>query len=256
MSNLDFLEVNQNFKSYYQTLRDANYYFRNRPEIQGLNQIIGELLLNFIGLNDTTFRDMNPEEYERVYRIFEDDFLDVIKNSALNNDDFQIFAGLIDEIIGIARMRANALQKINRRDREDLLEDVEIIISQNADDDDEDLSNGPSEIYVTISDENNECEDSNSEESFEELDEYILDEQNNEEDIEVEAELNEIEINGDAVESNEIISDEDAAESNEIFFDEAAAEFDEMLDSENMEEESTGNHAVPRPYIKYKYENS
>jgi hypothetical protein len=258
MSNLDFLEVNPNFKIYYQTLRDANYYFRNRPELLGTNQIIAELLLNFIGVNGTTFRDMNPEEYERDYRIFEDDFLDVIENSALNNVEFQTFAGLIDEIIGIARMRANALQKMNRRNEDNLLEDVEIVMVPN----DEDLPNGPSEIYVTISDGNNLVEDENDEESVVEMNQYILDDQNDEESF---VEMNQVILNdqNDEEDVEEFVEEdvdedvEDPAELNEILFDEGAAERNEMFDDEDVEKESTtNNREIGRPYIKYRYENS
>lgn len=152
MSNLNFLQVNQNFKSYYRTLLDANYYFRNRPELQGTNQLIAEMILNFIGTNGTTFQEMNPEEYERDYRIFEDDFLNIIENSVQNHIDFQTFSMLIDEIIGIAQLRASTRQKLKRNNQERLLESLGMVVIPN----DQESS---SEIYGTIVDEDEREED-------------------------------------------------------------------------------------------------
>ncbi|MGG1675344.1 hypothetical protein ACIFOT_06250 [Neobacillus sp. NRS-1170] len=114
MSKLEFLEANRNFKSYYKTLRDLNNFLDSSPELQAANQAITQLIFEFIRINGVTFRQMDRGQFEREFEIFQEDFLNVIQNSGENNVDFKRFAALLDEIIGIANLRQDALGKIQR----------------------------------------------------------------------------------------------------------------------------------------------
>ncbi|WP_223590442.1 hypothetical protein [Neobacillus bataviensis] len=140
MSKLEFLEANQNFKSYYKTLRDLNNYLSSSPELQTANQTITQLIFEFIRINGVTFRQMDRGQFEQEYQIFQEDLLNVIQNSGENNVDFNRFAALLDEIIGIANLRQEALGKIQRTKLESPLGD--------ADEDDDESSDEAIEINV------------------------------------------------------------------------------------------------------------
>lgn len=117
MEDLNFLEPDRTFRSYYRTLRDVNYYLNNDPEIdsnelQTANRVITKLILDFIRLDGTTFRDMDPEQFAREFQIFIPDFLAIIQNSGVNDVDFLRFSELLDEMLGIVGLRASALEKI------------------------------------------------------------------------------------------------------------------------------------------------
>ena len=130
MSKLEFLEVTRNFKSYYKTLRDVNYYLVSdfdKEELQTASQIITKLIFGFIRMNGTTFREMNPEQYEREFQMFHNDFLNIIQNSGENNVEFDDFAALLDELIGIADHRMNALGKIKKTKQEAVIQSDEIV---------------------------------------------------------------------------------------------------------------------------------
>ena len=132
MSKLKYLEITRNFKSYYQTLRDINYYLNSDSEVdqvklQATSSVISKLILGFIRTNGKSFREMDREQYEKEFLIFYDDFLNVIQNSGENNVDFEQFAALIDEIIGIAVRRKNALDKIQKEKLGTSVENEEVI---------------------------------------------------------------------------------------------------------------------------------
>jgi hypothetical protein len=125
MSKLDFLEVSRNFKSYYRTLRDVHFYLTNdselnRAELQAVSRVLSKLIYGFIRIKGIAFREMNREQYEQEFHLFHEDFLNVIQNSGENNVDFDQFIVLIDEIIGIAVKRSNALGKIKKGKQESL----------------------------------------------------------------------------------------------------------------------------------------
>ncbi|HLO11643.1 MAG TPA: hypothetical protein VK190_05240, partial [Pseudoneobacillus sp.] len=120
------------FKSYYQTLRDINYYLNSDSEVdhvklQATSSVISKLILGFIRTNGKSFREMDREQYEKEFLIFYDDFLSVIQNSGENNVDFEQFAALIDEIIGIAVRRKEALDKIQKEKLGTSVENEEVI---------------------------------------------------------------------------------------------------------------------------------
>ncbi|MDQ1145831.1 hypothetical protein QE429_002658 [Bacillus sp. SORGH_AS 510] len=136
MSKLDYLEITRNFKSYYQTLRDANYYLHSDSDVDNdklktTSIVLSKLILGFIRTDGTSFREMQSDQYEKDFQIFYNDFLSVIQNSGENNVDFDHFTSLIDEIIGIAIKRRNALEKIQKEklgiseENEDELEEFE-----------------------------------------------------------------------------------------------------------------------------------
>lgn len=131
MSNLEFLEISRNFKSYYQTLRDVHYYLTNDSELtqedlQAVTKVLSKLIYGFIRIKGTSFREMDLEQFEQEFHLFHQDFLNVIQNSGENNVDFDQFTELMDEIIGIAVKRMIALGKIKKVKHEHLLEDNEI----------------------------------------------------------------------------------------------------------------------------------
>jgi hypothetical protein len=132
MSKLNYLEITWNFKSYYQTLRDINYYLNSDAEVdhvklKATSSVISKLILGFIRTNGTSFREMDREKYEKEFLIFYDDFLSVIQNSGENNVDFEQFTALIDEIIGIAIRRKDALDKIQKEKLGNSVENEEVI---------------------------------------------------------------------------------------------------------------------------------
>jgi hypothetical protein len=122
MAKLEFLEVNKNFKSYYKTLRDVNYYLGDsklgKENIKATTKVITKLIFDFIRTSGTTFRDMDEEKYIKAYEMFHEDFLRIIENSGVNNVEFDEFAGLLDELIQIANHRTAALQKIKTTKQE------------------------------------------------------------------------------------------------------------------------------------------
>lgn len=132
MSKLEFLEVNRDFRSYYRTLRDVNYYYSNselgKEHIETTTQVITKLIFDFIRTDGITFREMNPEKYDKEYQMFQEDFLEIIENSGVNNVDFEEFASLLDELIEIANHRFSALQKIKttRQEMKFSVEDADI----------------------------------------------------------------------------------------------------------------------------------
>ncbi|WP_026567438.1 hypothetical protein [Bacillus sp. UNC41MFS5] len=131
MSNLDFLEISRNFKSYYRALRDAHYYLRNdselsQEELQAVTKVLSKLIYGFIRIKGISFREMDREQFEQEFNLFHQDFLNVIQNSGENNVDFDQFTALMDEIIGIAIMRTIALGKIAKVKQQSLFEDVEV----------------------------------------------------------------------------------------------------------------------------------
>ncbi|WP_144548162.1 hypothetical protein [Bacillus sp. X1(2014)] len=131
MSNLDFLEISRNFKSYYQALRDAHYYLRHDPdlsqeELQAVTKVLSKLIYGFIRIKGVSFREMDREQFKQEFNLFHQDFLNVIQNSGENNVEFEQFADLIDEIIGIAVKRTIALGKIEKVKQQSLFENVEI----------------------------------------------------------------------------------------------------------------------------------
>ena len=131
MSNLDFLEISRNFKSYYQALRDAHYYLRNDPdlsqeELQAVTKVLSKLIYGFIRIKGVSFREMDREQFKQEFNLFHLDFLNVIHNSGENNVEFEQFAALMDEIIGIAVQRTIALGKIEKVKQQFLFENVEI----------------------------------------------------------------------------------------------------------------------------------
>jgi hypothetical protein len=130
MSKLEFLEVTQNFTSYYKTLCDVNYYLSSdfdQEKLQAASQVMTKLILCFICTNGSTFREWDHEQYEKEYQMFQDDFLTIIQNSGENNVDFDDFAALIDEVIGIANHRMNTLRKIKKTKQETAIESEEIV---------------------------------------------------------------------------------------------------------------------------------
>jgi len=125
MSKLDFLEVSQNFKSYYRTLRDVHFYLTNdselnRAELQAVSKVLSKLIYGFIRIKGIAFREMNREQYEQEFHLFHEDFLNVIQNSGENNVNFDQFIALIDEIMGSAVKRSKALGKIKKGKQESL----------------------------------------------------------------------------------------------------------------------------------------
>jgi hypothetical protein len=131
MSNFDFLQISRNFKSYYQTLRDVHYYLTNdsdlsEEELQAVSKVLSKLIYGFIRIKGTSFREMDSEQFEQEFNLFHQDFLKVIQTSGENNVDFDQFTALIDEIIGIAVMRTNALGKIIKVKQQSLVEDDEM----------------------------------------------------------------------------------------------------------------------------------
>ncbi|MGF6949679.1 myosin heavy subunit [Neobacillus sp. B4I6] len=131
MNNFDFLEISRNFKSYYQTLRDVHYYLTNdsdlsEEELQAVSKVLSKLIYGFIRIKGTSFREMDSEQFEQEFNLFHQDFLKVIQTSGENNVDFDQFTALIDEIIGIAVMRTNALGKIIKVKQQSLVEDDEM----------------------------------------------------------------------------------------------------------------------------------
>ncbi|MEH7377712.1 hypothetical protein [Neobacillus drentensis] len=132
MSNFDFLQISRNFKSYYQTLRDVHYYLTNdsdlsEEELQAVSKVLSKLIYGFIRIKGTSFREMDREQFEQEFNLFHQDFLKVIQTSGENYVDFDQFTALIDEIIGIAVKRTNALGKIIKVKQQPLIEDDEII---------------------------------------------------------------------------------------------------------------------------------
>ncbi|WP_413299234.1 hypothetical protein AA0X95_15295 [Bacillus sp. 1P10SD] len=148
MSKLNYLEITRNFKSYYQTLRDINYYLNSdsevdRVKLQATSSVISKLILGFIRTNGTSFREMEREQYEKEFLIFYDDFLSAIQNSGENNVDFEQFTALIDEIIGIAVKRKEALDKIQKEKLGTSVENEEVI-----EDEDNNFSNIDNELLT------------------------------------------------------------------------------------------------------------
>jgi len=148
MSKLKYLEITRNFKSYYQTLRDINYYLNSDSEVdqvklQATSSVISKLILGFIRTNGKSFREMDREQYEKEFLIFYDDFLSVIQNSGENNVDFEQFAALIDEIIGIAVRRKDTLDKIQKEKLGTSVENEEVI-----EDEENDFSNIDDELLT------------------------------------------------------------------------------------------------------------
>jgi archaellum component FlaC len=133
MSTLEFLEVTRNFKSYYKTLCDVNYYLSSdfdKEKLRAASQVISKLIFGFIQMKETTFRDMTPYQYNKEYQMFQDDFLTIIQNSGENNADFDDFTELLDELIGIANHRMNALGKIKQTKQEPVSQSEEESVSQ------------------------------------------------------------------------------------------------------------------------------
>ncbi|MEH7075696.1 hypothetical protein [Neobacillus drentensis] len=131
MSNLDFLEISRNFKSYYRTLRDVHFYLTNDPELskeelQAVTKVLSKLIYGFISIKGTSFREMEREQFEQEFNLFHQDFLQVIQNSGENNVSFDDFTSLIDEIIAIAVKRTNTLGKIKKGNQELLFEEAEV----------------------------------------------------------------------------------------------------------------------------------
>ena len=131
MSNLEFLELSRNFKSYYRTLRDVHYYLTNdselsQEEVPVVSKVLSKLIYGFIRIKGTSFREMDRKQFQQEFNLFHQDFIDVIQNCGENNVDFDQFTALIDEIIGIAVKRTKTLGKIKKGRQVLLLEDEEI----------------------------------------------------------------------------------------------------------------------------------
>jgi hypothetical protein len=88
---------------------------------------LSKLIYGFIRIKGTSFREMDREQFEQEFNLFHQDFLKVIQTSGENYVDFDQFTALIDEIIGIAVKRTNALGKIIKVKQQPLIEDDEII---------------------------------------------------------------------------------------------------------------------------------
>ncbi|MCM2532445.1 hypothetical protein NDK43_08665 [Neobacillus pocheonensis] len=165
MSNLEFLEINRNFKNYYKTLRDVNYYLTNdteleKSQIQATSQVLSKLIYGFIRTNGTMFREMSNEQYDKEYHIFYDDFLSVIKNSGENNVEFDTFTSLIDEIIGIANHRTEALRKIKKSLPEDEI-DLEDNVGENVVKNENETDNTDSDVIDLTNEVENESDGNN-----------------------------------------------------------------------------------------------
>jgi hypothetical protein len=131
MSNLEFLEISRNFKSYYRTLRDVHYYLTNdselnKEELKAVTKVLSKLIYGFIRIKGTSFREMDREQFEQEFNLFHQDFLNIIQNSGENNVEFDQFSALIDEIIGIAVKRTIALGKIKKLKQKLVQEEEEI----------------------------------------------------------------------------------------------------------------------------------
>jgi hypothetical protein len=136
MGKLEFLEISQDFKSYYRTLSDVNYYLTSDSEVekenlQAVSHVISKLIYGFIRIKGKALREMNREQYEKEFHLFYDDFLCVIQNSGENNLEFDHFAALVDELIGIAIHRQDTLGKIKKVSRGVLTDNKEIIADGN-----------------------------------------------------------------------------------------------------------------------------
>ena len=132
MGKLEFLEVTRNFKSYYKTLRDVNYYLVSdfdNEKLQATSQVLTKLIFGFIRMKGTTFREMTPDQYEKEFQMFQDDFLNIIQISGENNVDFDDFAVLLDELISIANHRTDTLRKI-RKTKQEIVSEFEEVESQ------------------------------------------------------------------------------------------------------------------------------
>ncbi|WHY64804.1 hypothetical protein [Neobacillus sp. SuZ13] len=177
MSNLDFLEISRNFKSYYQALRDAHYFLRNDPdlsqeELQAVTKVLSKLIYGFIRIRGVSFRDMNREQFKQEFNLFHQDFLNVIQNSGENNVEFEQFAALMDEIISIAVMRTIALGKIEKVKQQSLFENVEI--DEVTDEIELDELTDDIELDLSSEDENNDAGEEMVEDMVEEIE--VIDE--------------------------------------------------------------------------------
>ena len=177
MSNLDFLEISRNFKSYYQALRDAHYFLRNDPdlsqeELQAVTKVLSKLIYGFIRIKGVSFREMDREQFKQEFNLFHQDFLNVIQNSGENNVEFEQFAALMDEIISIAVMRTIALGKIEKVKQQSLFENVEI--DEVTDEIELDELTDDIELDLSSEDENNDAGEEMVEDMVEEIE--VIDE--------------------------------------------------------------------------------
>jgi len=171
MSKLEFLEISRNFTSYYRTLRDIHYYLSNdselsQEELQAVSKVLSKLIYGFIRIKGTYFREMDREQFEQEFNLFHQDFLNVIQNSGENNVDFDQFTALVDELIGIAVKRTNALGKIKKVKQVWSFENDEIAEitddesqSGNEDEDNFTFDKVVDEVVVDVSEVNNEIKE-------------------------------------------------------------------------------------------------
>lgn len=205
MGKLEFLETNQNFRSYYRTLRDINYFLNSQSELEKdkilvANQVLTKLIFDFIRIDDITFREMKHEQYEKEYRIFQNDFLNIIQSSGENDVDFDDFSALLDEIIGIANLRTDALGKIQKAKQNELTgneemesDDLafEVVLSIGLDDSSVDAED---EIETDEEDDVDKSHDSNTgdeEDDVRESDDSNISIENDDDDYESESDVEE-----------------------------------------------------------------
>jgi septation ring formation regulator EzrA len=109
---------------------------------------------------------MDREQFEQEFNLFHQDFLNVIQNSGENNVDFNQFTALVDELIGVAVKRTNALGKIKKVKQVWSFEDDEITEitddesqSGNEDEDNFTFDKVVDEVVVDVSEVNDEIKE-------------------------------------------------------------------------------------------------
>lgn len=137
MAKLKYLQLEENFESYYLTLSDVYFYHvsetnseKEQLQAESTIDVITSLIFHAININGTTIREMDNDLYERDYKRFYNDFMNTIKDCAKNEVDFHVFLEILDDIVSAAALLTKAfdkLEEVKAHEEEEEAEEVEVM---------------------------------------------------------------------------------------------------------------------------------
>nr|WP_263324618.1 hypothetical protein [Neobacillus sp. Marseille-Q6967] len=119
MAELKYLEPTELLEKIYATLcseyEDEVHYTMGEDlqDIQVTKRRLTKKVFNELVVDAEYFLTMSEETFRERYRLYEDDFLQLIQRCSENGVDYETFVQIIDDLIASAKFRLNAFEQLN-----------------------------------------------------------------------------------------------------------------------------------------------
>lgn len=119
MAELKYLEPTELLEKIYATLcseyEDEAHYTKEEDlqDIQVTKRRLTKKVFNELVVDAEYFLTMSEETFLERYRLYEEDFLQLIQRCSENGVDYETFIQIIDDLIASAKFRLNAFEQLN-----------------------------------------------------------------------------------------------------------------------------------------------